>query len=52
MPFDNQARVLDETITDWPLWDALIPGEKNVININLGPPENVLLAPLHIKCDS
>ncbi|GBM11312.1 hypothetical protein AVEN_13552-1 [Araneus ventricosus] len=47
--WDSRARDLHWTKTDWSLRDALTPGEKNVINITLVPPEKVLLPPLHIK---
>lgn len=47
--WDSRARDLHWTKTDWPLRGALTPGEKNVINTTLVPPEKVLLPPLHIK---
>ncbi|GBN17920.1 hypothetical protein AVEN_222395-1 [Araneus ventricosus] len=46
---DSQARYLHWTKTDWSLRGAFTPGEKNVVNITLVPPEKVLLPPLHIK---
>jgi len=33
----------------WPKRTSLTPGEKNVINPPLVPPENIFLPPLHIK---
>ncbi|GBN75385.1 hypothetical protein AVEN_74442-1 [Araneus ventricosus] len=45
----SRARHLHWTKTDWSLRGALIPGEINVINTTLVPPEKVLLQPLHIK---
>ncbi|GBL83796.1 hypothetical protein AVEN_132681-1 [Araneus ventricosus] len=47
--WDNRVRYLHWTKTDWSLRGALTPGEKNVINTTLVPPEKVLLTPLHIK---
>lgn len=47
--WDSRARDFHWTKTDWPLRDALTPGEKNVINTTLVPPEKILLPPLHIK---
>ncbi|GBM49540.1 hypothetical protein AVEN_193710-1, partial [Araneus ventricosus] len=40
--WDNRARDLHWTKTDWSLRGALKPGEKNVINTTLVPPEKVL----------
>ncbi|GBN32472.1 hypothetical protein AVEN_194332-1 [Araneus ventricosus] len=47
--WDSPAKDLYWTKTDWSLRGALTPGEKNVINTTLLPPEKVLLPPLHIK---
>ncbi|GBM80540.1 hypothetical protein AVEN_12470-1 [Araneus ventricosus] len=47
--WDSRDRYLHWTKIDWSLRGALTPGEKNVINITLVPPEKVLLPPLHIK---
>lgn len=47
--WDSRARELHWTKTDWPPRHGLTPGEKNVINTTLVPPEKVLLPPLHIK---
>lgn len=47
--WDSRAKQLHWTKTDWPPRDSLTPGEKNVINTTLVPPEKVLLPPLHIK---
>lgn len=47
--WDSRARELHWTQTDWPPRHGLTPGEKNVINTTLVPPEKVLLPPLHIK---
>ncbi|GBM39096.1 hypothetical protein AVEN_169185-1 [Araneus ventricosus] len=47
--WDSRARDLHWTKTDWSLRGALTPGEKNVINTTLVPPEKVLLPPLPIK---
>ncbi|GBN54771.1 hypothetical protein AVEN_208872-1 [Araneus ventricosus] len=46
---DSRARDFHWTKTDWSLRGALTPGEKNVINATLVPPERVLLPPLYIK---
>ncbi|GBO11348.1 hypothetical protein AVEN_218456-1, partial [Araneus ventricosus] len=43
------SRDLHWTKSDWSLRGALTPGEKNVINTTLLPPEKVLSPPLHIK---
>ncbi|GBM76478.1 hypothetical protein AVEN_193652-1 [Araneus ventricosus] len=47
--WDNRAGDLQWTETDWSLRGALTPGEINVINTTLVPPEKVLLPTLHIK---
>ncbi|GBO16589.1 hypothetical protein AVEN_89552-1 [Araneus ventricosus] len=47
--WDSRARDLHWTKTDWSLRGALTPGEKNVVNTTLVPPEKVLLPPLHLK---
>ncbi|GBM05658.1 hypothetical protein AVEN_190017-1 [Araneus ventricosus] len=47
--WDSRARDLHWTKTEWSLRGALTPGEENVINTTLVPPEKVLLPPLHIK---
>ncbi|GBM35497.1 hypothetical protein AVEN_257195-1 [Araneus ventricosus] len=47
--WNSRARDLHWTKTDWSLRGSLTPGEKDVINTTLVPPEKVLLPPLHIK---
>lgn len=47
--WDSRARDQHWTNTDWPPRETLTPGEKNIINTTLIPPEKVLLPPLHIK---
>lgn len=47
--WDSRAREQHWTKSDWSLRETLKPGEKNVINTTLVPPEKVLLPPLHIK---
>ncbi|GBM87997.1 hypothetical protein AVEN_185934-1 [Araneus ventricosus] len=49
--WDSRARDLHWTEADWSLRGALTPGEKNVINATLVPPEKVLLPPIHIKLE-
>lgn len=47
--WDSRAREQHWKKSDWPSRETLKPGEKNVINTTLVPPEKVLLPPLHIK---
>ncbi|GBM00059.1 hypothetical protein AVEN_214127-1 [Araneus ventricosus] len=47
--WDSRTRYLHWTKTDWLLRGASTPGEKNVINTTLVPPEKVLLPPLPTK---
>ncbi|GBN86805.1 hypothetical protein AVEN_141087-1 [Araneus ventricosus] len=49
--WDSRARYLHWTKTDWSHRAALTPGERNVINITLVPPEKVLLPSIHIKLE-